>query len=1252
MPEIAKHLIFDGKGFLVWKRRITQALTAQGWRSTLDGEDKGSETARHKALDYIMSHLDSNVLQLVSGDNPYQLMTNLEERYEKNDVATRVSLKSKLATIKLRDYENAQKYCDDITRMSNEIRATGATVDDDEELIWILNGLPKSYNYIKTAAKASAHLGATVDSLRQLVVDQCNEAYDDRSKGTAFTAATSSTKTCHKCGKIGHIQRFCRSNTQRPNNQNHWRNSYSSGNANNSNHSYSRDNNQSNMSANSSGSNINNNSTNKELIKCFRCNKFGHIGKNCDKYGDNVEGIERKPKTKSLIALVTGADETNENTKYVYFVLDSGATSHLVNDENLLSSREVIDESVNCAKRDASLVVESVGDLFVTNEHGREYVVKDVKYSPNLITNLLSVRKLRANGCFVEFGNDILIRDPTGEIVTKAYERDDGLFEVKFRVPRRIDDSVLVTTDATVWHRRFGHASNDLISKVDGIPCNKNLNISTCDTCAKAKQHRNSCDETRHRADRPLQIIHTDTIGPLTQSVDFESYIVTYLDDYTHYAVTFVLKRRSDVPTTFEDFEKRATAKFNAKLHKIRCDNAPEYVSGDFRRYCDKRGIEIQPAEPYLHEHNGRAERWNRTLMEKTRALLYDANLPVTYWNYAVYAATFIINRLPTTTLDMKTPFEMWNGYPPSYKYLKVFGCIARVMTPYEKRKKLQPKSQTMVLIGYCDTCYALLNPETNDIIYSADVVFDENKNYGDLVDHIEVTSSLLKENLDSVLSVNELTYNDAINGPDGELWKTAINEELENLKKNETLKYVDRKDNVKTVRLKWVFRVKQDGRYKARLVALGYQDDHQYADGELYSPVTNQPTVRTLIVLANHYGWKTKLADVTGAFLYGQMDHIVYAEIPDGMEKQGSKVLLVKGNLYGFPVAPKVWYKKLTETLSDIGVCQSSFDHSLFVSLNFDCIVITYVDDLLISGPNEKLIDEIVNKLGEHFDIKSSDVNCFLNVKFHRDFSAKTITMDQRSYIVKMLEKFGLSDANVVSTPFETDPALDNEIVPNLETLCREMIGQLSFVAQWTRPDITFTVNYLSRFASKPTKSLVIALKRVMRYLKGSLDCLLKFRGSGSKILEVYVDSDYAGDKLSRKSTSGVLVKIFGDSVFWLTRKQKNVSLSSGEAEYVALSDAVREAKAFRNLLEALGINNVPITPIYCDSSAAIAIATTSETRRTRHIDVSYHHTREAITKGEIVLEKVCSKDQLADLFTKAVNRPTLEKLRPLIME
>lgn len=535
----------------------------------------------------------------------------------------------------------------------------------------------------------------------------------------------------------------------------------------------------------------------------------------------------------------------------------------------------------------------------------------------------------------------------------------------------------LLNREVSLWHRRLGHPCAKVLSKVPGIivRSSDNVTVASCGVCAKAKQKKHSYDSSRKRASAPLEIIHTDIIGPMSESVEKDKYIVTFLDGFAHYAVTFAMKNRSDVGELFINYERKATAKFNRNTVTVRCDNAPEYIGGKFRDHCNERGITLQPAEPYDHQHNGTAEGWNRTLREKMLALLYDSKLPTEYWNYACYAATYLLNRLPSTTIEEnKTPYELWNGTKPNLDNLKLFGCVARTLIPYEKRTKLQPKSRDMILVGYCDTGYVVLDPVTKETQLTSNVECDETKNFESfgIRTQEEIGDNGDSDQVNALLTLDdnrELTYEKATTGPESKHWKRAIKAELDAMTSNNVWTPIQRESigSMKVIDMRWVFRKKQnpDGgdAYKARLVARGYKDNSCYEISEIYAPTATVSVIRALISLAVNKKWPLRHFDISNAFLNGEVSREIVVKPPEGASKSVNIVYKLNRSLYGLKSAPKSWNDTLHKVLLKAGLKRSKSDSCLYVFGGNDpqnCIVIVYVDDLLVTGNDENVISSV----------------------------------------------------------------------------------------------------------------------------------------------------------------------------------------------------------------------------------------------------------------------------------------------------
>ncbi len=254
----------------------------------------------------------------------------------------------------------------------------------------------------------------------------------------------------------------------------------------------------------------------------------------------------------------------------------------------------------------------------------------------------------------------------------------------------------------------------------------------------------------------------------------------------------------------------------------------------------------------------------------------------------------------------------------------------------------------------------------------------------------------------------------------------------------------------------------------------------------------------------------------------------------------------------------------------------------------------------------------------------------------------------------MKLIEKYGLSEANPVSTPadsntklMKTDEKSTNSCVDPV--LYQSMVGSLLYAAIATRPDIAQAVGVVSKFNANPSHAHLTAVKRILRYLKGTQDFFLEYRKTDKSFSLIgYSDADWAGDQDDRHSTSGNLFLMAGGPVSWLSKKQAIVALSTCEAEYVALSTATQETIWLRRLLDSLKTSPSGAITVMEDNQGAIAIAKNPVAHaRTKHIDIRYHFIRETIQEGLIELHYCPTEKMLADILTKPLSKGRFHFIR-----
>lgn len=491
------------------------------------------------------------------------------------------------------------------------------------------------------------------------------------------------------------------------------------------------------------------------------------------------------------------------------------------------------------------------------------------------------------------------------------------------------------------------------------------------------------------------------------------------------------------------------------------------------------------------------------------------------------------------------------------------------------------------------------------------------------------------------------LTYNEAVASEESEKWKEAIQSEYDSIMSNSTWDLVDLPAGKKPVGVKWVFKVKQvpSVRYKARLVALGYSQREGVDYFDTYSPVVMLPSIRVLLSIAASMNLEIVQFDVCTAFLNGTIDEEIYLRQPPGYDDGTGRVCkLIKG-LYGLKQSPRAWNSKFNQVLVDAGFKRSTLDLCVYSKTNGDTFILLclYVDDGLIFSRTLAELDEVLTLLKGHFSLTHSDVSTYVGLEITRDREERTITVRQSAYTTQKLEQFNMTNAKTVSTPVDTNTVYQrNTSTEPVDFPYGQLVGSLIWLSSQTRPDLAYPVSLLSRFLSNPSDSHVKAAKRVLRYLSGTKDHGITL--GGKLDLAAYCDSDFAGDRDNRKSTSGHVI-LYGGPISWYSKQQSTVALSTAEAEYISMSECARSLQFFTKLIAELiqAQPNVPV--IYCDNQTAIVIAQADAiSQRTRHIDVCYHHVRDLIQDGVLKVSWTPTTSQLADALTKAVPRPILD--------
>ncbi|WVZ62734.1 hypothetical protein U9M48_012444 [Paspalum notatum var. saurae] len=489
--------------------------------------------------------------------------------------------------------------------------------------------------------------------------------------------------------------------------------------------------------------------------------------------------------------------------------------------------------------------------------------------------------------------------------------------------------------------------------------------------------------------------------------------------------------------------------------------------------------------------------------------------------------------------------------------------------------------------------------------------------------------------------------------------WKQAMEAELEAIHENNTWVWSELPKGSRAIGLKWVFKVKKDPagnvvKHKARLVAKGYAQRQGVDYEEVFAPVARMETVRVLLAMAANGGWQVHHMDVKSAFLNGELSEQVFVHQPPGFSdhKHEGQVLKLKKALYGLKQAPRAWNSKLDQELQRLGFSKCILEHAVYKSKSGDSFLLVgvYVDDLIICGPDNTEIVKFKQQMKGCFQMSDLGLlSYYLGIEVKQEDGE--ITLNQSAYTAKILELTGMSGCNHMDTPMEDRPKLNKPDSGDTidSTNFRSVIGSLRYLVN-SRPDIAYSVGVVSRYMEDPKEEHWTAVKRILRYLAGTTHYGCKYtRGSNlNQLLTGYSDSDHAGDKKDRKSTTGVVFFLGPNLITWTSQKQKVVALSSCEAEYIASAAAACQGVWLSRLIAELTGTEVYKFRLFVDNQSAIELSKNPvHHERSKHIDTRYHYIRECIDTGKIDIKHVGTQGQLADILTKPLGRVKFVEMR-----
>ncbi|MBW0517612.1 hypothetical protein O181_057327 [Austropuccinia psidii MF-1] len=501
-------------------------------------------------------------------------------------------------------------------------------------------------------------------------------------------------------------------------------------------------------------------------------------------------------------------------------------------------------------------------------------------------------------------------------------------------------------------------------------------------------------------------------------------------------------------------------------------------------------------------------------------------------------------------------------------------------------------------------------------------------------------------------------TYHKAIQGANKLEWEAEIKKELSNMNELAVWDVIELRSDYKIVGTTWVFKIKRDHlnralEHKARLCAQGFTQTPGIDFGKTYAPTGRMNSLRALIAHASYSGLDFHQINVKSPFLNAPLTETVYLAIPQGLDIDRRKFCLrLNKAIYGLKQAPLAWYTRLKDWLQSVGFSVCKLDPCVFYRKDMEPLwIYVHVDDMAIFG---KKIQAFKDQIHKEFSIKDiGPADLLLGVKIQH--LKEGITLDQQHFVDSLLDLYGMKNCKAVSTPLVPNehigPATDDEekAFKSIGVNFRSAVGSINYLSTATRPDLSHAVSSLFQHLERPGIRHWRAFLHVLKYLCGTQEMGLFYTRQGSPGLIAFCDADWGNCHITRQSTSGFLAQLHGSLVFWKTRKQPSVSISTAEAEYKSLCDLTSEILWFRQWCHEANIFHFDkAITVWEDNQSCIKTANgncNANTKRMKHVDIQLHFVKEAIQAQLIELRYAPTANMLANFLTKSVPKASLQR-------
>ncbi|SCZ99742.1 BZ3501_MvSof-1269-A2-R1_Chr12-2g03444 [Microbotryum saponariae] len=935
------------------------------------------------------------------------------------------------------------------------------------------------------------------------------------------------------------------------------------------------------------------------------------------------------------------------------FLLDSGATRHMTTRLDLLHNYHPspTDRRVR--------VTGAFGSGGFASGTGSLHfpTLRDVLHVPGLEAELVSLH------CLIEDGYGVRVASaPKARSLIVSHGNVEAHFRLRNKqfvleasplAPTPLRDSALnvalpPSADLSLWHGRLGHGGVNAVL-ASGRAGSIGLNtaavtpesiqlVKSCLPCHLGKDvAQRSHAVATHRATAPFGRVFMDLWGPgPVVSLSGHHYLCSGTDEYSRYRWLRGITAKSDATRAIRDLVAFSCVQYpGSSFRTLVTDRGGEFVNKQLDGWLASRGVVHELSAPNEHGQMGLQERSWHSIFDKVRTSLAQSGLPLFLWEEAAHTAVYTLNLMATSVLDNSTPDLVLHasGDPvaehrrPHGSRLRVWGCWVLVpLLPEQRGHKLAPRSRHCFFVGYSQTSKAwrFYNPAHRKVFESSQATFLEWElgrthnatemrtlrqwtglmhNDGSSIAAAPDEDETIPEDLPPLFSPPHVSVTEqpvppvnstapppqglAFNNP-GPAWSAPLGDR--------SSRNHGPPERLATSRWR---------RQPSPNSPLMRCTPSRSSTSNGPSPPAQAPTYWEAMSSKDREMWLLAIKTEKAALAAKGTFSSPLFNLPPGTSIIKSKwVLAIKRDSEG-----------RIEKYKACLVGSGTSDHAVFVKTEGarKLFLSIHVDDGLLTGDGD--LDGFIQQLKSRFEAKSSDeATFFLGQRIPRDGKTGAAIVHQPHFISSILEDHDMAGCSSRSTPVS--------------------------LYKTTRPDIAFAVSKVASHCNNFSQQDWEALMHILRYLKGTRDVGLLFRKSeGAPLLKGFVDADHGADPETRRSVTGFVFLCAGGAVLWMSKRQALVTVSSTEAEYVAMSFAAHEGIWLRRLLAEIGFAQTEPTKLHGDNQSAIQLAKHPAFHaHTKHISIHFHFIRDHIAEGTIEMVWIPTNMMAADVLTKGL--------------